>query len=75
MIKKETHRSYSSENRKHETHGTSPEKFFLFSGEFILFLILLYLVFNNGGATEALHLWIPFVLGGLALFITSRVIR
>jgi hypothetical protein len=47
----------------------------LFSGESILFLVLLYLVITNGGATEALHLWIPFVLAGIALFITGRLIR
>jgi hypothetical protein len=53
----------------------SPEKKFLFSGETILFLILLYLVISYGGANEALHLWIPFVLAGIALFITSRLIQ
>jgi VIT1/CCC1 family predicted Fe2+/Mn2+ transporter len=75
MIKKEIHRSYSTENKHHKSHHLSPEKIFLFSGESILFLVLLYLVITNGGATEALHLWIPFVLAGIALFITGRLIR
>jgi hypothetical protein len=75
MIRKETHRSYSNESREHKSHGLSPEKIFLFSGESILFFILLYLVISNGGANEALHLWIPFVLAAIALFITSRLIR
>jgi hypothetical protein len=75
MIKKEIHRSYSTENRDPKSHGLSPEKIFLFSGESILLLVLLYLVISNGGANEALHLWIPFVLAGIALFITGRLIR
>lgn len=75
MIKKDTHRSSSTEDSKHKVHGLSPEKIFLFSGESILFFVLLYLVIANGGANEAIHLWIPFVLAGIALFITSRVIR
>jgi hypothetical protein len=75
MIKKETHRSSSTEHKRHKAHGLSPEKIFLFSGESILFVILLYLVITNGGPNEAIHLWIPFVLAGIALFITSRVIR
>jgi hypothetical protein len=75
MIKKETSGSYSPENREHKTHGTPPEKVFLFTAESILLLVLLYLVFTNGGLNEALHLWIPFVLGGIALFLTSRKIR
>jgi len=75
MIKKEMHRSNSTENSKHKAHGISPEKIFLFSGEFVLLFVLLYLVLTNGGANEAIHLWIPFVLAGIALFITSRVIR
>jgi hypothetical protein len=75
MINKETSGSYSPENREHKTHGISPEKTFLFTAESILFLVLLYLVITNGGVTEALHLWIPFVLGGIALFLTSRMIR
>lgn len=75
MIKKEISRSHFPENRRHKEHGMSPEKKFLFSGETVLFFILLYLVISYGGANEALHLWIPFVLAGIALFITSRVIR
>ena len=75
MINKQTSGSYSPENREHETHGMPPEKIFLFTAESILFLVLLYLVFTNGGMNEALHLWIPFLLGGIALFLTSRMIR
>jgi hypothetical protein len=74
MIKKQTSRSYSPENRKHKPHSISSEKIFLFSGESILFLVLLYLVIRNG-MSEAFHLWIPFVMAGIALFITSRLIR
>jgi hypothetical protein len=75
MIKKQTSRSYSPENRRHKPHSISSEKIFLFSGEFILFLVLLYLVIRDGGMSEAFHLWIPFVMAGIALFITSRLIR
>lgn len=75
MINKENSRSYPPETKRHQAHHISPEKIFLFSGETIVFLVLLFLVITNGGANEALHLWIPFVLAGIALFITSRVIR
>jgi hypothetical protein len=75
MIQKDMHRLYSPENRKNKTHGVSPEKIFLFSGEFVLLFVLLYLVITNGGANEAIHLWVPFVLAGIALFITSRLIK
>lgn len=75
MIKKETSRSYSPENRRLKEHGVSPEKIFLLSGESILFFVLFYLVISNGGANEALHLWVPFTLAIIALFITLRLIH
>jgi hypothetical protein len=74
MIKKQVSRSHSMENGQHKQHNLSSARVFLLSGESISFFILLYLIISNG-ANEALHLWIPFVMLGIALFITSRVIH
>jgi hypothetical protein len=61
--------------RKHHQHIASPAKIFLYSGICILFFALLYLVVNSGDPNTAVHLWVPFIMAGVALVLTSIFIK
>jgi hypothetical protein len=58
--------------RKHKHHTVVPEKIFLYSGEFILFAVLLYLVFATPGTDSVVRIGVPLLLGAIALILTSR---
>ena len=61
--------------RKHKHHAVVPEKVFLYSGEFILFAVLLYLVFATPGADSVVRIGVPLLLGAIALILTSRYVK
>lgn len=61
---------------KREKHNTlSTEKVFLYSGEFILFVALIFLVINSGDVDTVVRLVVPIMLGAIAIILTSRFIR
>jgi hypothetical protein len=59
---------------KHE-HHVSREKIFLYSGEFVLFIALLFLIVNSGDVDSLVRIGIPFMLGAIALILTSRFVK
>jgi hypothetical protein len=61
--------------RKHKHHTVVPEKIFLYSGEFILFAVLLYLVFATPGTDSVVRIGVPLLLGAIALILTSRHVK
>lgn len=56
-------------------HSVSKEKAFLYSGEFILFLALIFLVVNSGNLDMVIRLGLPILLGAIAIILTSRFIK
>ena len=61
---------------KREKHNTlSTEKVFLYSGEFILFVALIFLVINSRDVDTVVRLVVPIILGAIAIILTSRFIR
>lgn len=60
---------------KHRHHTVSPEKIFLYSGEFILFAALLYLVVTSAKVDLVVRLGVPLILGAIALILTSRFVK
>jgi hypothetical protein len=61
--------------KENHHHAMSSEKIFLYSGEFILFLALLYLVLNSDEVDSVVRIGIPFMLGAIALILTSRFVK
>lgn len=61
--------------RKHKHHTVVPEKIFLYSGEFILFAVLLYLVLAAPETDAVVRIGVPLLLGAIALILTSRYVK
>lgn len=61
--------------KRQKHHTVSAEKAFLYSGEFILFFALIFLVANSGNVDTVIRFGVPIILGAIAIILTSRFVK